>query len=71
MSGHQCTENPPDLDPTSGSGHVEKLGNLDTYVCGSTHSKLAVLLVPHVFGKKTFLPVPITFDVLSEFVGLI
>ncbi|CAA0383446.1 unnamed protein product [Arabidopsis thaliana] len=53
MSGHQCTENPPDLDPTSGSGHVEKLGNLDTYVCGSTHSKLAVLLVPHVFGYET------------------
>ncbi|XP_010488428.1 PREDICTED: endo-1,3;1,4-beta-D-glucanase-like [Camelina sativa] len=55
MSGHhhQCTENPPNLDPNSGSGHVEKLGNLDTYVSGSTHSKLAVLLVSHVFGYET------------------
>ncbi|CAE5968734.1 unnamed protein product [Arabidopsis arenosa] len=53
MSGHQCTENPPHLDPNSGSGHVEKLGNLDTYVSGSTHSKLAVLLVSHVFGYET------------------
>ncbi|CAL9222034.1 unnamed protein product [Arabidopsis halleri] len=53
MSGHQCTENPPHLDPNSGSGHVEKLGNLDTYVSGSTHSKLGVLLVSHVFGYET------------------
>ncbi|CAH2052917.1 unnamed protein product [Thlaspi arvense] len=32
MSVHhrQCTENPPNLDPNSGSGHVEKLGGLDS-----------------------------------------
>ncbi|RID53184.1 hypothetical protein BRARA_G00602 [Brassica rapa] len=53
MSGHQCTENPPKLDPNSGSGHVEKLGGLDSYVSGSTHSKLAVVLVSHVFGYET------------------
>ncbi|KAF2533774.1 hypothetical protein F2Q70_00030356 [Brassica cretica] len=51
MSGHQCTENPPKLDPNSGSGHLEKLGGLDSYVSGSTHSKLAVVLVSHVFGE--------------------
>uniref|UniRef100_A0A1J3D6Y1 Endo-1,31,4-beta-D-glucanase n=1 Tax=Noccaea caerulescens TaxID=107243 RepID=A0A1J3D6Y1_NOCCA len=53
MSDHQCTDNPPNLDPNSGSGHVEKLGGLDTYVSGSTHSKLAVVLVSHVFGYET------------------
>ncbi|ESQ47470.1 hypothetical protein EUTSA_v10021426mg [Eutrema salsugineum] len=53
MSDHQCTENPPNLDPNSGSGQVEKLGGLDTYVSGSTHSKLAVVLVSHVFGYET------------------
>ncbi|CAN8258361.1 unnamed protein product [Cochlearia groenlandica] len=35
MSGHQCTDNPPDPDPKSGSGHVEKLGGLNTYVSAS------------------------------------
>ncbi|CAN7049210.1 unnamed protein product [Brassica rapa subsp. trilocularis] len=54
MSGHQCTENPPKLDPNSGSGHVEKLGGLDSYISGSTHSKLAVVLVSHVFGEPFF-----------------
>ncbi|CAA7012957.1 unnamed protein product [Microthlaspi erraticum] len=53
MSSHQCTDNPPNLDPNSGSGHVEKLGGLDTYLSGSTHSKLAVVLVSHVFGYET------------------
>ncbi|KAL1219304.1 Endo-1,3,1,4-beta-D-glucanase [Cardamine amara subsp. amara] len=53
MSDHQCTENPPNLDPNSGSGHVEKLGSLDTYVSGSIDSELAVLLVSHVFGYET------------------
>ena len=54
MSGHQCTENPPKLDPNSGSGHVEKLGGLDSYVSGSTHSKRAVVLVSHVFGESFY-----------------
>ncbi|KAL0742756.1 hypothetical protein Bca4012_084269 [Brassica carinata] len=53
MSGHQCTENPPKLDPNSGSGHVEKVGGLDSYVTGSTQSKLAIVLVSHVFGYET------------------
>lgn len=51
MSGHQCTENPPKLDPNSGSGHVEKVGGLDSYVTGSPQSKLGVVLVSHVFGE--------------------
>lgn len=51
MSDHQCSDNPPKLDPNSGSGHVEKLAGLDTYVSGSVHSNLAVLLVSHVFGE--------------------
>ncbi|KAJ4894395.1 alpha/beta-Hydrolases superfamily protein [Raphanus sativus] len=53
MSGHQCTENPPKLDPNSGSGHVEKVGGLDSYVTGSPQSNLAVVLVSHVFGYET------------------
>ncbi|CAN7127094.1 unnamed protein product [Brassica rapa subsp. narinosa] len=54
MSGPQCCENPPALNPVSGSGHVEKLGGLDAYVSGSLDSKLCVILISDVFGKSFF-----------------
>ncbi|KAL6293322.1 hypothetical protein ACE6H2_001464 [Prunus campanulata] len=50
MSGPQCCSNPPTLNPSSGSGHVEKFGGLDTYVTGSPDSKLAILLVSDIYG---------------------
>ncbi|PRQ38867.1 putative alpha/Beta hydrolase [Rosa chinensis] len=50
MSGPQCCSNPPTLNPTSGSGHVEKLGGLDSYLTGSPDSKLAIVLVSDVYG---------------------
>ncbi|CAH2052913.1 unnamed protein product [Thlaspi arvense] len=49
MSGPQCCENPPALNPESGSGHVEKVGGLDAYVSGSPDSKLCVLLISDIF----------------------
>lgn len=52
MAGRQCCVNPPNLNPSSGAGHVEKLGGLSTYVTGSTHSKLGVLLVSDVYGTQ-------------------
>ncbi|KAJ4722351.1 endo-1,31,4-beta-D-glucanase-like [Melia azedarach] len=52
MSGPQCCANPPTLNPSSGAGHVEKLGGLNTYVTGSSDSKLAVLLVSDVYGYE-------------------
>ncbi|KAF5738606.1 hypothetical protein HS088_TW13G01507 [Tripterygium wilfordii] len=52
MSGSQCCSNPPAVNPTSGAGHVEKLGGLDSYVNGSVDSKLAVILVADVFGYE-------------------
>ncbi|XP_010488433.1 PREDICTED: endo-1,3;1,4-beta-D-glucanase [Camelina sativa] len=52
MSGPQCCENPPTLDPVSGSGNVEKLGGLDAYVSGSPDSKLCVILVSDVYGYE-------------------
>lgn len=54
MSGPQCCSNPPVLDPSGGAGHVEKLAGLDTYVTGSPHSKLAILLISDVFGTFRF-----------------
>ncbi|CAF2159000.1 unnamed protein product [Brassica napus] len=54
MSGPQCCENPPALNPVCGSGHVEKLGGLDAYVSGSLDSKLCVILISDVFGKSFF-----------------
>jgi len=51
MSGPQCCENPPTLNPTSGAGHVEDIGGLKSYVSGSLESKTAVLLVSDVYGK--------------------
>ncbi|BFG15280.1 hypothetical protein CerSpe_015550 [Prunus speciosa] len=50
MSGPQCCSNPPTIHPSSGSGHVEKIGGLDSYVTGSPDSKLAILLVSDIFG---------------------
>ncbi|EXB95846.1 hypothetical protein L484_010045 [Morus notabilis] len=50
MSGCQCCSNPPTLNPSSGAGHVEKLGGLDSYVTGSPNSKLAVLLISDIYG---------------------
>ncbi|XP_010532701.1 PREDICTED: endo-1,3;1,4-beta-D-glucanase-like [Tarenaya hassleriana] len=52
MSGPQCCENPPTLNPKSGSGRVEKLGGLDAYVIGSPDSTRAILLVSDVFGYE-------------------
>ncbi|XP_010532694.1 PREDICTED: endo-1,3;1,4-beta-D-glucanase-like [Tarenaya hassleriana] len=52
MSGPQCCENPPTLNPKSGSGHVEKLGGLDAYIVGSPDSSRAILLVSDVFGYE-------------------
>ncbi|GMH08386.1 hypothetical protein Nepgr_010226 [Nepenthes gracilis] len=52
MSGPQCCDNPPTLNPLSGAGHVEEIGGLKTYVSGSTDSKLAVLLVSDIFGYE-------------------
>lgn len=58
MSGPECCSNPPTLNPSGGAGHVEKLGGVDTYLTGSPHSNLAVLLISDVFGtvsSSTFL----------------
>ncbi|EXB95843.1 hypothetical protein L484_010042 [Morus notabilis] len=52
MSGPQCCSNPPTLNPSSGEGHVEKLGGLDSYVTGSPNSKLAVLLISDIYGYE-------------------
>ncbi|XP_030476286.1 endo-1,3;1,4-beta-D-glucanase-like [Syzygium oleosum] len=52
MSGPQCCENPPTLDPSSGPGHVEQLGGLDAYIVGSQDSKLAIVLLSDIFGYE-------------------
>ncbi|CAK7332983.1 unnamed protein product [Dovyalis caffra] len=52
MSGPQCCANPPTLNPSSGAGHVEKVGGLDSYVTCSPDSKLAILLVSDVYGYE-------------------
>ncbi|KAK8585628.1 hypothetical protein V6N13_050602 [Hibiscus sabdariffa] len=52
MSGPQCCSNPPTLDAGSGAGHVENLAGFNTYVSGSLQSKIAILLVPDVFGYE-------------------
>lgn len=44
--------NPPTLNPSSGAGHLEQLGGLNTYVTGSPHSKLAVLFITDVYGYE-------------------
>ncbi|KAB2625316.1 beta-D-glucanase-like [Pyrus ussuriensis x Pyrus communis] len=50
MASSQCCSNPPTLNPSSGTGHVKNLGGLDSYVTGSPHSNLAVLLVSDIHG---------------------
>ncbi|KAK7264536.1 hypothetical protein RJT34_32145 [Clitoria ternatea] len=52
MSGPQCCSNPPVLNPTGGAGHVEKLAGLDSYLTGSPHSNLALLLISDVYGYE-------------------
>ncbi|XP_031389454.1 endo-1,3;1,4-beta-D-glucanase-like isoform X2 [Punica granatum] len=52
MSGPQCCENPPTLNPSCGSGRLEKIAGLNAYVTGLPESKLTVLLVPDVFGYE-------------------
>ncbi|XP_040996066.1 endo-1,3;1,4-beta-D-glucanase-like isoform X1 [Juglans microcarpa x Juglans regia] len=52
MSGPQCCSNPPTLDPSAGSGHVEQLGGLTTYVSSSSDSKLAIILLSDIFGYE-------------------
>ncbi|XP_010532702.1 PREDICTED: endo-1,3;1,4-beta-D-glucanase-like [Tarenaya hassleriana] len=52
MSGPQCCENPPTLDPNSGLGRVEKFGGLDTYITGSPNSNRGILLVSDIFGYQ-------------------
>lgn len=66
MSGPECCSNPPPLNPTSGAGHVEKLGGLNTYIAGSSDSKHAILLVSDVFGICRFL----TFSGFCNFFSL-
>lgn len=50
MSGPQCCENPPTLNPSSGSGLVQEFGGLSSYICGPADSKAAVILISDVFG---------------------
>ncbi|XP_034930377.1 endo-1,3;1,4-beta-D-glucanase [Populus alba] len=52
MAGPQCCAHPPTLNPSSGAGHVEKVGGLDSYVSGSPDSKLAILLVSDIYGYE-------------------
>ncbi|KAJ1427229.1 Dienelactone hydrolase [Sesbania bispinosa] len=52
MSGPQCCSNPPTLNPTAGAGHVQKLAGLDSYITGSPHSNLAILLISDIFGYE-------------------
>nr|GMD72997.1 endo-1,3;1,4-beta-D-glucanase-like [Ipomoea batatas] len=49
MSGPKCCENPPTLDPSAGVGSVVELGGLNSYVTGSSNSKLAIILASDVF----------------------
>lgn len=48
----QCLEHPPTRDPNSGTGHVEVIGGLNSYVSGSPHSKLAIVLITDIFGYE-------------------
>ncbi|GAA0183506.1 hypothetical protein LIER_30903 [Lithospermum erythrorhizon] len=49
MSGPQCCENPPSLEPSSGVGHVQEFGGLSSYVNCPSGSKSAVLFVSDIF----------------------
>nr|POE69597.1 endo-1,3-1,4-beta-d-glucanase [Quercus suber] len=52
MSSSQCFENAPTLSSTCGAGTVQEFGGLQTYVTGSPHSKLAILLLSDGFGYE-------------------
>lgn len=45
-----CTANPPTLNASSGSGKVEDLGGLSTYISGSANAKAAVIVVSDIHG---------------------
>ncbi|CAL5413289.1 unnamed protein product [Camellia sinensis] len=50
MASAQCCENAPTLLASScGAGHVEDFRGLKTYISGSPHSKLGILLVSDVY----------------------
>ncbi|KAK4801078.1 hypothetical protein SAY86_021565 [Trapa natans] len=52
MSGSQCCENPPTLNPGSGCDSVTEIGGLKAYVSGPPDAKLAVLLISDIFGYE-------------------
>ncbi|XP_057771838.1 endo-1,3;1,4-beta-D-glucanase-like [Salvia miltiorrhiza] len=52
MSGSQCCENPPTLSSGSGSGKVEEIGGLSSYVSDPAHSKAVVILISDMFGYE-------------------
>ncbi|KAG8370175.1 hypothetical protein BUALT_Bualt14G0089900 [Buddleja alternifolia] len=52
MLGAQCTENPPTLSSTCGSGSVEEIRGLKTCATGNQHSKLAILMIADAFGYE-------------------
>ncbi|KAM7255909.1 hypothetical protein ACFE04_011650 [Oxalis oulophora] len=49
-SSSQCCSNPPTLNPSYGGGTVDQLAGFKTYLTGSPHSKLAIVLISDVFG---------------------
>ncbi|KAL7229481.1 hypothetical protein ACSBR2_008066 [Camellia fascicularis] len=49
MAISQCFENPPSLSSICGSGNLQEIGGLKTYVTGPQDSKLAILLISNVF----------------------
>ncbi|XP_019164578.1 PREDICTED: endo-1,3;1,4-beta-D-glucanase-like [Ipomoea nil] len=53
MSGPQCCENPPTLNPSAGVGSVVELGGLKSYVTGAANSNHAILLVSDIFGYES------------------
>ncbi|KAL9233095.1 hypothetical protein vseg_008133 [Gypsophila vaccaria] len=50
MAGTQCCENPPTLNSNAGSGLVQEIGGIKSYVVGSSDSKNAIILISDVFG---------------------
>ncbi|GMP76944.1 hypothetical protein CsSME_00033400 [Camellia sinensis var. sinensis] len=52
MATSQCFENPQSLSSTCGSGNLQEIGGLKTYVTGPQDSKLAILLISDVFGYE-------------------
>lgn len=53
MSGPQCCENPPTLNPSGGVGSVVELGGIKSYITAASNSKLAILLVSDVYGYES------------------